>query len=423
LFGKMHVAPHMREIAWVVVAQGLSLVGVLASIKIASYCLGPADYGRLAAALAIVSMIQVCLFGAISHAGARFLFLARSKGCAQAYVRSVALLVASANALALVLWVLPIWPEGIGEALVSRWLLFAFLAAAGMQQVLLAMVNAARLRKIVATAQGLEAVGRPLSILAGVKLLAPTPTIVLGAYVLTAVAVATLLMLALTQTDTASPVPDMDASNASSTSLTSQMVVYALPFALFGVVGALGSHGERILLAAWVPWERVGVYALMLQLASMPTVLLTSVINQFYLPIVFQSDPGGTGDIGPAFRRYLMFSAAGTSLLAATVLILGPLVVPLISSRAFTGYEYLLAPLVVSAWLFGMGQQLVLPGMRLLKSFIYILPKVVHSAALFGLASLLVPTHGLAGMAAASLSSAALYLGLVAWANKRWGRS
>jgi hypothetical protein len=96
----------------------------------------------------------------------------------------------------------------------------------------------------------------------------------------------------------------------------------------------------------------------------------------------------------------------------------GPYLIPLISTKAFLGHEHLLALLVVSAGFFGMGQQLVLPGLRALRSYIYIGPKLIHSASVLLGAMLLVPGYGLDGMAIASVFAAALYGIAISVANK-----
>ncbi len=112
---------------------------------------------------------------------------------------------------------------------------------------------------------------------------------------------------------------------------------------------------------------------------------------------------------------------SGIVVLAFAVLVVGPYLIPLISTKAFLGHEHLLALLVVSAGFFGMGQQLVLPGLRALRSYIYIGPKIIHSAALLIGAILLVPGSGLDGMAIASVLAAALYAIAISLANKYGG--
>lgn len=405
------------------VAQGLGVVGTLASVKLSTIYLGPADYGRFAAALAVAGIVQLCLYGAISQAASRFLFLANFRGSLDFYLRALAVLTAFATAIVLVIWWLSDMCELSTWLPVSNWLLFFLLVVGGSQQVLLAVLNAGRARRSVALVQAVEAVGRPIVIFAASSWFLPTPTVVLGAYTISAAIVVAVLLIALRRLHDSLFVTGMGASEESppkeAHSLTLQMLGYALPFVLFGIVGALGSHGERLLLTAWISWEKVGIYALMSQVAVTPTVLLTNLINQFYLPVIFHRDPKGTADFGPSLQRYLLLSAVGTAILVVAIVIIGPFLIALLSSKEFLGHEYLLGLLVISAGLFGMAQQMVLPGLRALQSSIYILPKFMHSAALLATASLLVPTYGLDGMAGSSILAAALYVVLIAIVNGR----
>jgi O-antigen/teichoic acid export membrane protein len=155
----------------------------------------------------------------------------------------------------------------------------------------------------------------------------------------------------------------------------------------------------------------------MAQLAMAPNVLFTTVINQFYFPLVFQFDPGGTRDITRSFRRYLQISIFGAAAITALIALLGPLLIPIFSSRAFLGYEHLLWFLGASAGLFCIAQQLVLPGLRLNRPAVYMPAKLIHSALLLGLSFVLVPTWGVDGMGIASFVSSAGYLSAMMLAN------
>lgn len=419
LAGRHRYRAHLGEASWVLVAQAFGVVASLASIKVATNYLGPADYGRFAAALAVAGIIQLCLHGAISQTAARFLFLAQAKNSLNEYFRTLAVLMGVAIVVVLMIWGLA-HVLGLSTGLaVSNQLLFLYVTACGSQLVLVALLNAGRARKAVALANAIDALGRPLVIILAVVTFMPSPTVVLGAYTVSAALVVGVLVIALLRLrDTLSPMASttQGESEAEGT-LALQMMGYAFPFVLFGVVGALGTHGERLLLTAWLPWEQVGVYALMSQLAITPTMLLMNLINQFYLPVIFHQDPEGRANFAPSFRRYLLVSAVGTAVLAVAVLVLGPYLVWLISSKAFLGHEHLLVLLVISAGLFGMAQQLVLPGLRALRSFIYIVPKIIHSTALLASAYLLVTVSGLDGMAMASIAAALLYLVAVVVAN------
>lgn len=418
--------PHLGEASWVIVAQALSVIGALVSVKVATTFLGPADYGRLATALAVAGIMQLCLYGAVSQTAARFLFLANVRDSLDLYFRTLVMLGGFAIAIVLAVWGFS-YVAGLSNLLlVASWVIFLFLVVSGSQQVLVAILNAGRARKAVALVQAIDAFGRPLIVVLASLWIQPSPTIVLAAFTASAALVVAVLLIALLRlrhrlsySEAEAPAPAEEAVRERS--LRRQMVTYSLPFVVFGVVGSLGSHGERLLLTAWMSWEYVGVYALMSQLATAPTVLLTGLINQFYLPVIFHQDPEGSAEFGPSFRRYLLVSAIGTAVLACFVLIAAPYLVPLVSTKAFLGHEHLLALLVVSAGLFGMGQQLVLPGLRARRSFIYILPKIIHSAAVLIAAVLLVPVWGLDGMAIASVLAATLYAASVLVANERGG--
>ncbi len=403
---------------WVILAQGLTAIGALASIKVATTVLGPENYGRFAAAVAVAAIIQICLFGSISQAAARFLFLAINAGNWTSYVRSLVRLVSGASAIIVLLCGLSyLLPFDIGST-TPVWLLMLFPIVAGCQQVLTTALNAGRLRKAVALAQGVETIVRPMMMLGASFAFGAEISAVLAAYIASSLLVLAVLWAVFVRFRKEILEGKPATPSVVGADLFGQMIAYVLPFVVFGVVGAVGSHGERFLLAAWLPWEQVGVYALLSQLALAPTVLLMNLVNQFYLPVVFQHDPHGKKVLAGTARGYFIVSAVGTAVLATAIVVAGPDLVRLASTRAFLGYEYLLVPLVISAALFGMAQQLWLPGLRALRTVIYIVPKTVHTVSLLTAAVLLVPAFGLTGMAIASLIAASLYALSVIVANR-----
>jgi O-antigen/teichoic acid export membrane protein len=161
----------------------------------------------------------------------------------------------------------------------------------------------------------------------------------------------------------------------------------------------------------------VGSYALMAQLVGAPNLLFTAVVNQFYFPLVFQFDPSGTREVTRSFRLYLLCSVMGIIGITALVALLGPLLIPLFSTKAFLGHEHLLWFLGMSAGLFCIAQQLVLPGLRLNRPAVYMPAKLIHSLVLLGSSLLLVPRWGINGMGVASLVSSMAYLSATMLAN------
>lgn len=413
---------YFGEIAWVAIAQGAAFVGGLATVKVAATVLGPAEYGKLSVVLAIIGIAQVCFYGAISQTAMRFLAYASVHNLLKDYKLSLVKLAGVAAAFIVLVWGLAAL-FGLQRLVpVPVAILVAYAIVNGALMVAIAVCNAARERDVVGIAQTAEAFIRPLLIIAVTYLTIATAAHTLVAYLISTALVGLIIVALWTAKEgkIQSSVWDVRGGKGESvtaTHLTWMMTTFAAPFVVFAVLGVLGSHGERLLLAKWVTWSEVGSYALMAQLVMAPNVLFTAVINQFYFPLVFQFDPGGTRKMTRGFRVYLLISILGVALITAVIALSAPLLIPLLSTRAFLGHEHLMWFLGLSAGLFCIAQQLVLPGLRLNRPAIYMPAKLIHSLALLGPSLILVPKWGVDGMGVASLAASATYLSAMLLAN------
>jgi O-antigen/teichoic acid export membrane protein len=412
---------YAREIVWVGIAQAATFGGGLATVKAAAVVLGPTEYGKLSVALAIVGIAQVCLYGAISQTATRFLAFASASGLLNDYKISLGMLALLAAAV-IGLFLVMASVSGLSAWIpLSAAILCAYTIINGTQAILIAVCNAARKRQLVAVVQMAEAIIRPFLIFAIAYLAIRTAENVFLAYLLsTALLVAAIVVAWTSKNKFSLEAVSLERQNADSIRggrLTWNMMMFSAPFVVFGVLGALGSHGERLLLAKWATWAEVGSYALMAQLAMAPNVLFTSIVNQFYFPLVFQFDPSGTRKVGRSFRLYLLTSILGVVGITIAVAFAGPSLIQLFSTTAFLGQEHLLWFLGLSAGLFCIGQQLVLPGLRLNRPAIYMPAKLAHSLVLLGLSAVLVPKWGINGMGLASLLSSTAYLSATILAN------
>jgi O-antigen/teichoic acid export membrane protein len=416
---------YFREIAWVAVAQAAVFVGGLATVKTAALVLGPAEYGRLSVGLAIIGIFQVCLYGAISQTATRFLVFARTHNLLREYGRSLGKLAAVAS---IIIALFGIFTSILGRQSVlplSAAILSGYAILNGIQMIAIAACNAARKRRLVAIVQCIETLTRPLLILAIAHLAKSSASYALLAYIVTTILVLVVIatMSSITDWSATDWGPVQDDVVITESQVSWSMITYAAPFVAFGLLGALGSHGERLLLARWANWSDVGSYALMAQLVMAPNVLFTAIINQFYFPLVFQFDPHGTRRIVRSFRLYLLFSVLGIAAITAVTAVSGSFLIPMFSSRAFLGHEHLLWFLGLSAGLFCVAQQLVLPGLRLNKPAVYMPAKLIHSLTLLGTSMILVPAWGVEGMGIASLLSSVAYLSATMLANVWLDRS
>ena len=412
---------YAREFIWVVLAQAATFVGGLVTVKTAAVVLGPAEYGKLSVALAIVGIFQVCLYGAISQTATQFFVFASAHDLLSDYKLSLLKLIGMGAVAIVALWILG-GTLGVQSLLpIPAAILCACAIASGAQMVGTAVFNAARKREYVGIVQSAEALVRPVLIIVITYLAASTASYALFAYLISSCLILFMIVALWSTNDWRATEPERTTfqfdESISAKHLTWSMTSFAAPFVVFGILGAIGSHGERLLLAKWANWSDVGTYALMAQLAMAPNVLFTTVINQFYFPLVFQFDPGGTRDISHSFRRYLLISIFGAGAITTLIALLGPLLIPVFSSRAFLGHEHLLWFLGASAGLFCVAQQLVLPGLRLNRPAVYMPAKLIHSVLLLGLSFVLVPRLGVDGMGIASLVSSAGYLSAMMLAN------
>lgn len=416
--------PHLKEVSWVAIGQIAAAIGALLAIKVCSNVLDPAEYGRFSAVLAIAGLGQACLFGPVSQSATRFLSVARERDAAGGYWFALIKLYLL-GALAAVICGLGLALGGFDYLLpMPTSLIVLYTIAVGLQTIQLAMISAARLRKWVAGLQISDALLRPTLVLAVAFLVARSSSDVVSSYILTsAVIIAASAYLAGSNNWGLRPLSLQSLKAARSSSLVGNMSSYASLFAIFGVLGAVGSHGERLLLIDFVSWQDIGIYALLMQLAMAPNLMMTNLINQYYLPVIFQSDPLASGKLGRSYRYYLAINIFGIVAIAVCMTVLGRWIVPFFSSAAFLGHERLLWYLALSAGLFNLGQQLVLPGMRENRLSVYLPSKLLHSVALLGLALALVPKSGITGMALASMSAAAAYTLSIICANVYLARS
>jgi O-antigen/teichoic acid export membrane protein len=416
--------PHLKEASWVAIGQIGTAAGALLAIKVCTNVLDPAEFGRFSAVLAIAGLGQACFFGPVSQSATRFLSVARERDVLSSYwfalIKLYFLGALAATACGLVLMLGS--PGGLLP--MPAPLVVLYTLAAGLQMVPLAAINAARSRKLVAGLQIADALLRPALVLVIAYFVTCSASDVITSYIATsAIIIFVTAFLAMSAVRALRPQLPRSLGVVATDSIVGQMSSFSSLFAIFGVLGAIGSHGERLLLIEFVSWKDVGVYALLMQLAMAPNLIMTNLINQYYLPVVFQSDPLGSGRLGRSYQYYLACNIGGMLAIAACVAILGQWIVPLFSSTAFLGHEHLLCYLAMSAGLFNLGQQLVLPGMRENRLSAYLPSKLLHSVALLCLALLLVPKWGITGMALASMSAAATYTISIICANVYLARS
>jgi O-antigen/teichoic acid export membrane protein len=417
-----------REFLWIVLAQAVVVGTTLAALKFLTNLLSPASYGEFALAMTLAAAMSTLIYGPLSQVGLRFASMATMHGRTDelldwlqaTYWRVV--LATSCIALA-------------GGALLAsrgewRWALLGFLAscagfAIGAIAVVVAVLNGLRLRRPMAIVQMLDALARPLIVVLAVATIARSSEVALAA---AAIAAAVVLLVSYLPCRRLVLGMGGHATSALGTqggeTLRREVTGYLKPFVVFGAASLIGLYGDRWVIQTIMGPEEVGVYAVMYQIASAPVIILLGLVNQFAYPIVFARQesadaPAGVTRKDGSYRQVLVASAVVIGLLCAGAYVFGEAVLLLLAARSFAHQHQILWILVVGVSVFHFAQQMTLLGFSARRPSVYIWPKLVHSLLLLALAFLLGGPLGMQGVALAFVVASIIYLGLVAYVNRR----
>lgn len=283
------------EFVWVGAGQASAVIGSLVGLRVLTGALTPAEFGSLALALTVSSLLGLTILTGPGAATLRFFESARDKGevgqLLQGAWRSMAgrsLIVTGLLALA----ALPIWWIG-GAALLN------LAVAATFQAVCTAFgtipdgaQNAMRHRKIVAVHAGLGQWLRWILALGLFPLLGYTAASALWGYALAALAVlGSQSLFFRRQLGALATVP---AGDDGGTAWRRRVDTYSLPIALWGLPFWLHTASERWALERFSGTEAVGLYAVLAQLGFGIMTLVSSLVVQLVSPFLFRKAGDGS---------------------------------------------------------------------------------------------------------------------------------
>jgi O-antigen/teichoic acid export membrane protein len=410
------------EFAWVLAGQAGAVLGSLVGLRIITDALGPAEFGRLALALTISSLLGLTVFAGPGAATLRFFSAAREKGelaalihGAHQLVRQRTVLVALAGAVAaLPIWAYagPAWLNLSIAALVQA--VFASFAA-----ILDGAQNAARQRKIVAFHTGLSNWLRPASALGLFALAGQSAAVTLWGYALATglVCCSQFLFFRRDFQNAFDGLPT--AESTLSHSWASQISAYALPYSLWGLPYWLHTASERWALEQFADTRAVGLYAVVGQLGYGLVTMLSALVLQLVSPIIYHRAGDGLTPLRlrDAHRTTSLVVAGFLGLMTITALAAGifhPFVFSLLVSREFQSVSYLWPLSVLSGGAFACGQLLAVSLSSGVSTAPLLAPKV--GSAIIGLALTVIGARqaGVPGVVWASLASSLLYFGWMA---------
>jgi O-antigen/teichoic acid export membrane protein len=405
------------EFAWVVVGQATALVGAVIGVRLLTQVLPPAAYGELALGLTGVTLAQQALFSPLSAAALRYFSTALEVGSLGAYFcsvwllarRAIMVLLAASVAVLTVFLVLG-WRSWVGLA--SGALVLATLA--GTCSLFDGMQNAARQRAVVAWHDALTPWARFFGAVTLATVIGAEGGVAMGGF-----AAATALLLAsqwwfyrrrlailVRLRGHATP---QDMSHWCQT-----LVEYGRPFVTWGLFSWAQVVSDRWALQTFASTEAVGIYAVLFQTGYYPITLLSGLMSQLAVPVLFARagdgrDPARYCDARWLNRRllalmgvFMIIGVVGATLLHQPLFAL--LVAP--EYRSMSG---LLPFVMIAGCLFSSGQAAALTLLSASASHRLIAPKVMTGLLGVVLNGAGAALWGVPGVVAATVVAAALY--------------
>lgn len=366
-----------QELIWVGMGQVLAAAASLFGVRLLTGLLSPPEYGKLALALTIVTLMNLLISGPLSGAFLRYYAPAQESGSLGGFLISVRQItlrmtgtILAAGAVVVVASLL--FGQPTLTLLIGFSTLFALLT--GYLNTYNALQNAARNRRVVAWHQGVGEWLRYFSAFVFLKLLSDSSTAaMLGYCVAAALQTISQHYFFCRQIDFL--------STGIAEEWTRPMMAYARPFILWGGFAWLQGASERWSLQWFVQTQEVGFYAVLYQLGYYPVSLLSTIFVQMVAPILFKR-AGGASDAertrqAQQLNFYLVWmTCAITGILVAAAALLHPLIFKALVDSRYHQVSSLLPWMVLAGGLYMAGQAASLALMTANQPEKLLLPKI-----------------------------------------------
>ena len=372
-----------KESAWIVFGQIMGIIGSLVLVRVLTEYLIPSEYGRLALALTLGTLVcQVSLSGVMPGI-MRFYTLASERGDLKNYAADSRRLMGYGTAGTILLGVLLISSAilvGHASWLWGLLLSIAFAQISSYNATLSSIQNAARQRHIVAVHGAVDPWLKIGVIVAIVSISKHTSEYVLLAYL-----IAGLLMLASQLLFFNRLIRSAVCHKLSiETPWLQEMFNYSKPFMIFNLPTWAQANSDRWALQTFATGPAVGHYAVLLQLGYTPIAMALSLITSLIGPILHQR----SGDGNDAARNRnvwliswrIAFFGLGVTILAFSLgLFLHEEIFKLLVAPAYRDISYLLPWMLLAGGIYSSSQVISLKIMSDLNTRALVAPKVSTS--------------------------------------------
>lgn len=377
------------EAIWVFVGHAGTAIGALAGIKLLTHVLDPSEFGRLALANTLVSLLGINLFGPLGQGLMRFWSISKDRGNLDAFYTVSKGLFKYSGLIALL--TTTIFSLILSKITSLDWALLVTLSLAvgtitGLTSLKISIFTAARQRQRTAILNISNTFLKPLTATFLVVLIISNANIALVGYLWAALFVLLITNRLYSQAASVTFPHHLRSGTRAHLfrGLNKEILSYCWPFFVWGAFGWIHMSCDRWSLQTFHGPGVVGPFAVVSLLAIYPLNFGSAFLNTLFSPIAFQraGDLLDNNAIDSANRILLIMT--GIYVVGALVLIgffafFHRPVILFISSQRFVRFSHLL-PGLSTAWaFFFLGQVLVQFGLLSNKPQLYIMPKIVAS--------------------------------------------
>ena len=285
-----------KEVFWVVLGQGMAVLGSLVGIRILTGMLDPSAYGEIALGMTAVAFVNRTVFGSLSDGASRFYSPAAEGKDLGGYLNAIRLFALWATGIVVLL--IPLVIGGLFVTARAEWVAFAIVAIVfiilnGNNSILSEIQNAARHRFVVAFHQGMESWVIFLAAAGLIVLFGASSTMVMAGYVVGAMVVLGSQYVFFRKTISVQATK-VDCGR----DWVREIWNYSWPFLTWGIFTVVHSVSGRWALGIFSTTKDVGMYAVLYQLGHYPMAIFIGIVTQFLAPIFYQR----TGDASDSRR-------------------------------------------------------------------------------------------------------------------------
>jgi O-antigen/teichoic acid export membrane protein len=404
------------EGGWVVAGQAASVLGALMLVRVLTDRLTPAQYGILALALTIYTLVVQVLIGPISAAIGRFYSVARDQESIPKFLEASRHWGMAASILLIFAALILIGALRLsGQAgLIPLVLASLFLSLiSGLNSFFNSMHNAARRRAIVALHSAVDSWLKVILAALLITWLGPDPSVVIAGFVLSVGAVV-VSQAVITGRWLSREV--FNPHQLSGRTWRNDFLRFAWPIGLTGIFNWGYYASQRWGLEAFESTATVGKFAALTQIGYTPVALAGAMAISFLAPIIYDRD-GGSSDPERLVRtQRLLFALAamwicGIIAIAALVAAVHPVVFRVMVAEEYQSVSGYLPAVVFSAGILSASQILaiLLMARNLTKELIPL--NVIGNGAIGLLNFTLTSAYGLNGLVVSMLVGSGLHLG------------